>query len=125
MARVTATEVKEIMDNCNKTDAVVEVFINAASTFITKVFADDTVLTTDELKEIERWFTAHMIASTIFRTTTEEKLGDASVKYTGQFGMALDSTPYGQMVKQLDRTSKISEAGLKRATMSAIKSFDD
>lgn len=125
MARVTATEVKEIMDNCNKADAIVEVFINAASTFITKVFSNDTVLTNEELKEIERWYAAHMIASTIFRTTTDERLGDASVKYTGQFGMGLDSTPYGQMVKQLDRTSKISEAGLKRATMSAIKSFDD
>jgi hypothetical protein len=125
MARVTATEVKEIMDNCNKSDSVIEVFINSASVLITKIFAEDTVLTDEELKEIERWFTAHMIASTIFRMTTDERLGEASVKYSGQFGMGLDSTSYGQMVKLLDRTGKITEIGMKRATFMAIKSFEN
>jgi hypothetical protein len=117
MARVTATEVKDILDNCTKEDTTIDVFIIGASELITKVFAEDVEIGETLLKELERWFAAHMIASTIHRTTSDEKLGDASVKYTGQWGKNLDSTPYGQMVKQLDVTGKM-EAYLGKSVAS-------
>lgn len=125
MALVTATEVKEIMDNCTVLDAVVETFIVGADAVVTKVFYEDTEIGTTLLKEIERWFTAHMLASTLSRTTSDEKLGDAQVKYTGKWGENLSSTPYGQMVMQLDVTGKMaSYAGKSAASITAITSFD-
>jgi hypothetical protein len=124
MARVTPTEVKTIMDNCTLTDPVILTFILASNQVVTKVFGYSA--TEDTLyKEIERWLTAHMIASTISRTTSDEKIGDVSVKYTGQWGKNLDSTPYGQMVKVLDTSGKISNLGKGEATIYAVKSFDE
>ena len=121
MARVTATEVKDILDNCTKEDNQIDVFIIGASELVTNVFAGDTVISETMLKEIERWFTAHMISCTIHRTTSDEKLGDVAVKYTGQWGKNLDSTPYGQMVKQLDTTGKMeSYLGKSVASIYAV-----
>jgi hypothetical protein len=122
--RVTATEVKEIMDNCTVLDAVVETFITASEAVITKVFASDTSISATLLKEIERWFTAHMIASTLHRTTAHEEIDDVRAIYTGKWGMGLDSTPYGQMTKQLDTTGKMSNIGKQAASIYAVKSFD-
>lgn len=121
MALVTATEVKEIMDNCTVSDTVVDTMILGADAFITKVFSGDTQLGTDLLKEIERWLTAHMIASTLQRTTTKEKLGEAEFTYTGKFGENLLSTPYGQMVLTLDLTGKLKNTiGKSQASITVI-----
>lgn len=124
-ARVTAVEVKAIMTGVTATDPVINSFISAGTLLVDAVFADDTTLGVDILKEIERWFVAHMIASTIHRTTSEEKLGDASVKYTGQWGKKLESTPYGQMVLLLDTTGLIANVGKAAATIYAVKSFEE
>ena len=121
--RVTATEVKAIMDNCTVSDAIVDVFIEAANEVINQVLVDTTVGTV-LLKSIERFYTAHMIASTLSRTTSEEKLGDASVKYTGKWDKNLDSTPYGQIVKGLDTSGKMASTGLREAIIYVIESFD-
>jgi len=123
--RTTAAEVKQIMDDCTLDDTIVDVYIVAANALVTKVLGDDTNIGTVLIEEIERWFTAHMIASTRWRTTTDEKLGDASVKYTGVFKENLSSTPYGQMVKQLDITGKMANIGKRSAKMYAAIEFDD
>jgi hypothetical protein len=123
-ARVTATEVKEIMDNCTATDITVDAFITAGTLLIDNVFAEDTSIGDDLLKEIERWFVAHMLASTISRQTSREKLGDADFTYTGKWGENLKSTSYGQMVLTLDFTGKMSaNTGKQEASTYAIKSF--
>ncbi len=124
MARTTATEVKAIMDNCTVDDTVVDVLIISANALVTEVLGDDSTIGATLLEEIERWFTAHMLASTLCRTTTNEKIGEVSVKYTGEFRENLSSTPYGQMVMQLDFTGKMANIGKKRASMYAIPSFD-
>jgi hypothetical protein len=119
-ARVTSAEVLEIMDNCPLTS--VEAFITAGTLVVDSVFGSDdqSALT----KEIERWFVAHMVASTVFRTTSEEKLGDADFKYTGTWGKNLDSTPYGQMVKTIDTSGKMANAlGGVAASIHAVESF--
>ncbi len=124
MARTTATEVKAIMDNCTVDDTVVDVLIISANALVTEVLGDDSTIGATLLEEIERWFTGHMLASTLCRTTTNEKIGEVSVKYTGEFRENLSSTPYGQMVMQLDFTGKMANIGKKRASMYAIPSFD-
>ena len=119
--RVTATEVKSIMDGCTTADTVVETLIKGASETVNSIF-NTTDLTL--YKEIERWLTAHMLASTLARTTSEEKIGDASAKYTGKWGSKLESTPYGQMVLILDTTGKMANAGKMEASIYAVKGFD-
>ena len=123
-ARVTAIEVKAILDGCTTDDTVIEVMIGAATELIDEVFLNDTDVSTALLKEIERWLTAHMVASSVFRTTSGEKVGDAEVKYTGQWGKNLESTPYGQMVLTLDFTGKMAKMGKQAAKIKAIESFD-
>ena len=123
MARVTATEVKAIMENCVLDDLVVDVFIEAANEVVTQTLAGTTVGTV-LLKSIERFYTAHMIAGTLHRTTSEEKLGDAAVVYTGKWDKNLDSTPYGQIVKGLDTSGKMASLGSREASIYVITSFE-
>lgn len=125
MARVTASEVKAIMDGCATADATVEIMIGAASELLDVVFAGDSVLSTSQLKEIERWLTAHMLSITMHRQTKEEKVGDASASFTGKWGEKLLSTSYGQMVLILDITGKLSKAGKQAASIYAVKSFEE
>lgn len=124
MARVAVHEVRPIMDDCVLDKAVIEAYITGANLLVTKILGDDTTIGSDLLKEIEKWFTAHMIASTTHRSTKKEKLGDASVEYTGQFRENLSSTPYGQMVIQLDSTGKMGSVGKRNVNIHAVKSFD-
>lgn len=120
MARVTATEVKEIMESCTTANTIVEAMIDAATDVITGVFSG-AGLTDARLKEIERWLVAHMLSATVFRTTSEEKIGDASAKFTGKWGEGLSSTPYGQMVLILDTTGRMVNAGKRSATIFAVE----
>ena len=122
--RVTATEVKAILDTALD-DSVVEVFIDAANLVVTDILGSSTVLSDDQLKEIERWLTAHMIASTRDPQAASEKTGEANIKYQGVTGKGLDATFYGQQVKLLD-TSGILEGstGKRKATVYAATSFD-
>ena len=123
MARVTATEVKAIMNNCTATDSTVGTFILAANKLVSEVF-EDSDLDAGMLKEIERYLTAHIISSTVERQTTEEKLGDASVKYAGKWGDKLSSTSYGQIAMILDTEGLLAKMGKMSATITAIESFD-
>jgi hypothetical protein len=125
MARVTAAEVREIMDNCTLENHVVDTFIIGAHELVDLVYANNTTISQVLIKEIERWFTAHMIASTIERTTSDEKIGDAAATYTGKWGENLSSTPYGQMVLQLDVTKEMSNIGKQKASIYAVKQFEE
>jgi hypothetical protein len=120
--RVTYTDVKAIMDGCTTADATVTIFITSANTLLNNT---STGLSEETLTEIEKWLAAHLIASTVFRTTADEKVGDASVTYTGKWGMKLESTPYGQMVLLLDSTGLLATAGKMAAKIYAVKEFEE
>ena len=125
MARTTATEVKAIMDNCQVSDDdITDHYIPAANAIVTKVLGDDSDIGATLMEEVERWFTAHMIASSRWRTTKSDKVGDIQVQYTGEFKQDLSSTPYGQMVKQLDITGKMMNIGKRAAGIYAVTSFE-
>jgi len=125
MARVTEDEVRAIMVEGDVTDTQITPMILAAEEVITNVFASDTTISETLLKEIQRWFVAHMVAATVQRTVTEERIGDVSVKYTGYFSKKLEATPYGQMVLTLDISGKMAKTGKAVASMYAIKSDDN
>lgn len=115
--RVTADEVKAVIDT-SLTDAQIEAYIGSANVMVTDLI---TGLSDDVTKEIERWLTAHMIASTRERVAKEEGAGGAYIKYTGEYGRHLNSTQYGQMVIALDTTGAFASAGMKRVVIKAIE----
>jgi len=123
MARTTAEEVKQILDNSSLEDSVVEAYITAANALVSSTL-DSGTLGDTLLEEIERWLTAHMIAVTRERTALKEAAGGASITYTGQYGQRLSSSSYGQMVMTLDTTGAMAALGGKSATITAIESFE-
>lgn len=125
MARTNAADVKVLLGDCgdNIDDAIVTAIIADASMVVNSVLAECTILSDEELTGIEKWLTAHMIASSgLCRQTTEETLGEASVKYAGEWGKKMESTSFGQMVLTLDRCGAFANTGKRAATMRAIKS---
>ena len=122
MARTTATAVKQILET-DLTDTELEAFISGATEVVTEVIGSDTSLSGDLKTEIERWLTAHMIASTREQQLSEAEAGPASAKFQGKTGLGLDSTMYGQTVKMLDATGKFAALGGKMASMTAVGSF--
>jgi len=125
MARTNSVDVLQILNGCDLSSTIVDAYITTANAIVTDVLGDDTELSDTLKKAVEQWFAAHMIASTLWRTTKVEELGDAKVQYTGKFGENLSSTPYGQMVKQLDTTGKMGNLGKKAASIYAVTSFED
>lgn len=120
--RVTAIEVKAIMPGVSILDATVDLYIAAGNLIINSVFGATDV--SDLTIQIEKWFIAHMIASTQSRMSIEEKLGDASVRYHDYKGEGLASTPYGQMVILLDQLGLMANIGKRAASIYVIESFD-
>lgn len=125
MARVLASEVKEILDT-DLSGAALEAFIVAANLTVTDLLGSSTVLSSSQLKEIERWFTAHLVACTREQQAKSEKVaGEASITYQGETGKGLDSTFYGQQVKILDTSGVLAASlGKKKASIYAVTSFD-
>ena len=127
MARTTPAEVRLIMDNLTEADlsnTIIDTYILGANALVTKILGDDTTIGAVLMEDIERWFTAHMIASTRWRLASKEKVGQASVEYTGEWKQDLSSTPYGQTVKLLDTTGKMSNIGKRAASIFAVTSFE-
>jgi len=126
MSRVDASEVKEIIET-SMSDSAIEAYITAANLTVTK-YLDDEDLDDAQLKEIERWLTAHLIASTKERSISKENTMQAGASYDGKTGMGLDATLYGQQVKILDTTGTLASleknVGLKTASIYSITSFD-
>jgi len=123
MAVVTVLEVQAIMEPNSLTSTQIDPMILAAHELLLVALAG-TTMSAALLKEIERWFVAHMIACTLAKTITEEQIGDARVKYTGYFSKKLESTPYGQMVLTLDTSGKMTKLGKQAASLTAIISFE-
>jgi len=120
--RTTATEVKQIMDEIDLLDAQIDPYITASNIMVNQVMG--TTTDTDLLGEIERWLAAHMITITRDRLAKKEEAGGAKIEYVGVYGMALESTQYGQMVIALDTTGAFAALSKKPASLKAIDSFD-
>jgi len=120
--RVTAAEVKAILDNTALSDTDILAYAAGANALVNEVLGTGTE---DLLTEIEKWLTAHLITISRERQALKEGAGGASITYTGNFGVGLQSTSYGQMVLVLDTTNALAALGGKAARIIAIKSFDE
>lgn len=118
MARVTATEVKYIISTTISDDAV-NVHITAANLIVTAQLADKS-LSTEQLKEIERWLAAHFIAVQDPRKT-EEELGEAREVLEGRNRSStlngIMGTQYGQQAVALDTSGTLATLGKRRARL--------
>jgi len=122
-ARVVAADVKAILDNTELKESVINVFITSANTIVNTVLGTGV---TDNMKEIERWLTAHLISLTRERQAIREEAGGTRIDYTGKFGEGLKATTYGQTVMLLDTTGKLaSYDGRHSVSIFAIPNFDD
>lgn len=109
MARVTDAEVQEIisLNVLTTTDP----FITTANLLVTQHLGSSG-LSAAILAQIEKYLAAHLVAlHPDERQLTEQKLGEATDKYAGQFGDQLDFTQFGQTVKILDSTGILAGIG--------------
>lgn len=114
MARVIASDVTAILD----TTIDLTAFIITANLIVTEEL-DGEGLSDARLKEIERYLVAHLACLKDPREETES-FGDASSRYQGKTGMGLDATIYGQQVKILDSTGKLSRLNAPKARLEMI-----
>lgn len=122
-ARTTADKIKEILDT-SLTDTQINGFIAGATALVDEVLGDVTSISDTLKAEIERWLTAHMIASTREQQLQSAKAGSTGATYQGQTGKGLESTFYGQTAMRLDASGKLAALGKASVSITAITSFD-
>jgi hypothetical protein len=124
MARVTEGEVKELIP----TTETITAQINAANVVVTEKLGSNGTITADHLKEIERWLAAHLVACSIERQTTKEKIGATAAEFVGSqqgaAGLGLNLTTYGQQVLVLDTTGTLANLGKRKARIDTIEAID-
>lgn len=120
--KTTVEKVRDIIET-ELTDPVVQSFIDGADTWMGPLYENVTITET-LFTEIQRWLTAHMIAFSRERMAISEEAGGAKIVYSGQYGVGLLGTSYGQMAVSLDNTGTLADvAGNKKPiTFIAVKS---
>lgn len=113
--RTTEEDVRSVIDADD--DKLVRPFIDIANDLVDFIVTQDTdgLLTAARQKNIECLLSAHFYAH-LDPQYTEKKTGEASAKFQGQYGMALDGSDWGQSAKMLDVTGTLAkmEKGFKR-----------
>lgn len=99
MARVSAEEVRSVFSNTTFDNDALLPFIDSANTLVTSKCSGE--YTSDELRQIELWLSAHFAAVSDQQKRREE-YGDAEDEFAGQYGLGLDHTRFGQQVKLLE-----------------------
>lgn len=121
----TTDDVADLMQDSSLGEGYVNVLLGTVDLILTKVYEYYTGTISDALlAKIQACYVAHIIASTTSRVAMEEQIGDARIKYTGQWGKGFESTPYGQLLLALDPSGLIAKTGLKAASIYAVKSFE-
>jgi hypothetical protein len=105
MARVTPTEVRQLIDTA-LVDAVLSTYIDASAAIV-----DQAGVTGSEplLKEIERWLTAHLLSVTREQQLEQAAAGPASTKFLIKGGLGLNGSTYGQQLLLMDVSGKLAE----------------
>ena len=118
MARVTVDEVRSIIST-KADDNTIYQYIASAQALMDLLIGQG--LTAMQMKEIERWLTAHLIASTRDRQAREEGAGGAYIKYTGLSYTGLRGTTYGQQAIVLDTSGTLATIAGKSVKFKAIE----
>lgn len=109
MSRTTASAVESVLaaggDYDEERRPSLMPFIDTAAAITSRVqqcaARKGKALTLEELELVERWLAAHAYAQSDKPYTSKSTEG-ASASFSGQTGMGLDSTLYGQMALRVD-----------------------
>ena len=126
--RVTGAEVKEIIST-PLTELQAAPMITAANILVTAK-CSPAGYSAAELKEIERWLSAHFVAvRDPSGSISEKKIGEAQEKYQrgskAQSKEALEGTPYGQQALVLDYKGSLTDLGRRQASIRAFGATND
>ena len=110
-ARVEADEVKEIFET-DLSDGQVNAFINTAHLLVAEEISNQG-LSEDRLTEIEKYLAAHF-SSLRDPRVSRETTGGYSYDVQGRTDLGLDATLYGQQVKLLDKSGRLSAASMPK-----------
>lgn len=109
-ARVTADEVREIVETSITDDALATNHITTANLIVDEHLATSG-LSDDMLKRIELYLAAHYVALTEERGgLTRNKLGDGDESYANVYEAGYHSTRFGQTALSLDSTGLLVAA---------------
>lgn len=115
MPRTSPDEVKEIIET-DMVDADIQSYIDSAGALIDSILVG--VLGDVLLKQIEKWLTAHLAASTREQMVKKAGAGPASATFYGDAeGKGLESTPYGQQAIALDYTGTLKRISGGKLTL--------
>ena len=125
--RVTPSEVREIYDyDSDITDIEIDIFILSANILTTKVNQKGNVTDAIQLKEIERWLSAHFVCIRDPQAASE-KAGPVSQKLQAKVDLSFNQTRYGQQALILDTSGYLAslqkateEGGLKLASLNTL-----
>jgi len=120
--RTTLTDVKNVIET-SLIDGDITSLINQANLIVTRKVGGEG-LTSELLKDIETWLTAHLIAITKERQPEKEKVGQIEALYHKNPDGIMEQTTYGQMVLFLDTSGKFQESEKKRTSFNAIKQIN-
>ena len=112
LTSVTPGMVREIYST-GLTDGQLNAFITAAQAIFDNALGNCGYSTDLEL-QIVTWLTAHL-ACCRDPQAKSVSIGDVSKSYSGNTGMGLDATTYGQMVKLLDTCGGLVNLGKAKA----------
>lgn len=118
MARTTYTEVKKVINTALE-DGEINDLIDFANRMVTTIL-NSSGLTSAQLKDIETYLTAHLIAISMERQTVEEKVGDVWVKYHDNPDGWLNLSNYGMTIIAMDTSGLFERQSKKKATFQAI-----
>lgn len=102
----TAARVKAVIAVDEEVD--VEMFITDAHTLMANVIGT-AVTDTATLETVERYLTAHMLASTLAPLTASEGAGPVNESYQYKLGEGLASTTHGRLAMQMDPSGKLAK----------------
>lgn len=111
-ARVSASQVKELIETTLADNVILASMIDTANVII-DTHLNNAGHSKQILAKIELYLSAHFVAITEERGTLKfSKLGDSSEAYnTAKFGTGFNSTRFGQTALLLDTTGILSNVG--------------
>jgi hypothetical protein len=114
-------EPNEVLDIITTSRVDIQPFITAANLLVTDVLGSSD-LSTEQLKEIERWLSAHFVSISDGGSgeVIEREVGETRIKYATITGKNLGTTRYGQQALFLDTTGLLSKVGKGRARFDAL-----
>ena len=116
--RTNIAEIKKVITTTLADDNI-NALLEVANNIVNGTFVSGD-LDSERLKLIEKYLTAHLIATTLERQEQQHKVGEVAVTFAQKLGEGLRSSTYGMVVISLDSTGKLVQQGNVNQTVKLI-----